>query len=205
MIPYTYTVVEADENGTVLRYESPGREPILRGIVTPTEFESLDHLAQQYAPIADWIKAGARRMVPALGSTGSYSPPTPQEDVRTPLERAKDEKKAVIAAWRFSQETKGIMVAGAKILTDRESQSTINGALVSLREGLISSVDWKAANGQFVQLTLAEITVVAQAVARHVQACFTTEAQLVSLVDAAATVEDVEAVAIPEEVISGVL
>ena len=205
MIPYTYTVVEADENGTVLRYESPGREPILRGIVTPTEFESLDHLAQQYAPIPEWLAADAQRVVPAVGTTGVFVPPAPPADTRTPLQKAKDAKLALVADWRYREEVKGVMVGGAKIQTDRESQATISSALVTLREGILGVIEWKSTTGQFVNLGINEVTAIATAVARHVQACFSAEAALVTQVNAATTVEEVEAVSIPAEVISGVL
>jgi hypothetical protein len=205
MIEYTYTVVEADEQGTVLRYESPGREPILRGVITPTELESLDNIARQYAPLAEWLTADAKRVVPTVGTVGVVAPPAAEVDSRTPLQIAKDTKRADIADWRYAQEVKGITVNGAKILTDRETQATISSALITLREGILGVIEWKSASGDFVNISINEITVIAGAVARHVQACFSAEARLVAEVNAATTVEQVEAVVIPAEVISGVV
>ncbi|MEN6402942.1 MAG: DUF4376 domain-containing protein, partial [Armatimonadia bacterium] len=96
------------------------------------------------------------------------------------------------------QETSGVVVGGAKIRTDRESQATVTGAFVTLSQGLVQSVDWKAEDGVWVQLTLAEITPIAAAVASHVQACFTAERLLAQQINAAQTIEEINAVHFPE-------
>lgn len=203
MIPYTYTIIEANEQGLLIQYESPGRDPVLKGAHTPAMGESLDAVAFQYSPIAEWLAADAQRAVPAVGTTGAFTPPAVPADTRTPLQKAKDAKLAELAAWRYEQEVGGIVIAGATIKTDRGSQATITSAYLSLSQGLISEVDWKAESGVWVKLTLAQMAPIAQAVVAHVQACFSTEAQLAAEVTACTTVEQVEAVEPPAEVISG--
>ena len=96
-----------------------------------------------------------------------------QPPVRT-AQMARAEKLAALAALRYQKETGGITLAGVAVRTDRESQAQLNGAYVSLKEGLIPDTPWKAANG-WMPLTFADIAPIAQAVAAHVRACFAAE------------------------------
>lgn len=96
-----------------------------------------------------------------------------QPPVRTAAQ-ARAEKLAALAALRYQKEMAGIVVGGVMVRTDRESQAQLNGAYVSLKEGLIPDTPWKAANG-WVPLAFADIAPVAQAVAAHVRACFANE------------------------------
>ncbi|WP_429052843.1 DUF4376 domain-containing protein [Aeromonas rivipollensis] len=80
-----------------------------------------------------------------------------------------------VAAKRWEVETGGITISGAPIKTDRESQAKLTSAYTSLKGGLITDTPWKAADGSFTLVTLAELEPVAQAVADHVRACFAAE------------------------------
>lgn len=82
-----------------------------------------------------------------------------------------------LAEYRYRIETGGVDIAGQHILTDRESQAQLNGALQALTSGFVTAVDWKAAGG-WVQVTLEVIQPIGAAVAQHVQACFTAERQV---------------------------
>lgn len=195
MIPFTYEVIASNEQGMVLRYTSPGREPVDIGTHAPTPGESLDAIAMQYSPVAMWMAQDAERVVVPVGTTGSYTPPAAPA---VTLETLRAAKLAELAAWRYAQETAGVVVGGAKIRTDRESQATITGAYISLSQGLAQSIDWKAEGGQWVQLTLAQITPIAQAVVAHVQACFTAERLLAAQIQAASTEAELAAVHFPE-------
>ena len=79
------------------------------------------------------------------------------------------------ATKRWQVETGGIVVAGHPIATDRESQAKLNSAYASLKNGLIANTPWKASDGNFTLVTLAEIEPIAQTVAAHVRACFAAE------------------------------
>ncbi len=197
MIPYTYTVVEASQSGAVIEYTSPGRRTMRVGTHAPRVEESLESLAAMYAPIADWIWEEATRYVPEVGSGGSFTPPAPEPMT---LERAKRIKLDALAEWRYQREVQGIVVGGAPIRTDRESQATITSALISLREGLTSAIEWKTASGVFVSLGLAQMQAIAQAVVAHVQSCFSAEAQIAPIIEQAETIEAVEAVVFPDVV-----
>ncbi len=115
------------------------------------------------------------------------------EVVPPTLADAKESKLKELAADRYREETGGITVGSAIISTDRDSQAMMTGALLSLKSGLVASVNWKGEN-EWVSLTLAELEPIAQAVSMHVQACFTKEGQLAAQVAAAQTVEVVSAI-----------
>lgn len=195
MIPYTYEVIESSTQGMVLRYHSPGRESVDIGTHAPVVGESVDAIAWQYSPVARWMAEDAERVVVPVGTSGSYTPPAATTDT---FEARKAAKLEALAAWRYQQETAGVVIGGAKIKTDRESQATITGAFITLSQGLVQSIDWKAEGGVWVQLTLAEIAPIAAAVAAHVQACFTAERLLSSQIEAATTDEQLAAVHFPE-------
>jgi len=114
--------------------------------------------------------------------------------VQTPATKDnRDAKKAALAAKRYEVEIGGIEIAGAKVKTDRESQASLTGAYTSLQAGLLTGIDWKAEDG-WMTLDLEACGQIAQAVAVHVQACFTHEKELAALIDAAETVEDLKAI-----------
>lgn len=199
-INYTYLIVAKDDAvGTMeVRYESPGRDPHNISVYQPMAGEALHGVIMREAPIALWLAQETPRMSVEVGVSGSVSGDAPV-DPRTPLQIAKDGKLAEIADWRYRLETRGVLIGGARIKTDRESQATMTGAYISLSQGLVTSVDWKAENGQWVTLGLPQVTAIATAVSQHVQSSFSTERELTELVAAANTVLAVESIELPVE------
>lgn len=195
-IPYTYTVVESHPESLMLRYESPGKQWMDIGVPQPLVGQTLDEVAAAYAPIQVWAAQNVQRQQIPVGTTGSRT----VEPVT--LDTLKREKLAALAAWRYDREIGGITVAGARIDTDRQSQATITGTLVAMRENLTAAVDWKTANGAFVTLTLPQIAAVAAAVVAHVQACFTAESLLAAEINACQTAEELAAIEFPDEVVA---
>ena len=110
----------------------------------------------------------------------------------------KTQKKAEIAAARYEAEIAGVTVNGVTIDTGRDSQALITGAALAAVIDENYSLNWKTSAG-FIHLTAPEIIAVAQAVRAHVQACFDREGELVALVDAAQTVEELDAIDISFE------
>lgn len=98
-----------------------------------------------------------------------------------------------VAAQRWQVETGGILIGGTPIATDRESQAQLTSACTSLKGGLIADTPWKAADGSFTMVTLAEIEPVAQAVAAHVRACFAAEQAHAEAIDALQTQAELDA------------
>jgi len=100
------------------------------------------------------------------------------------------DKIADLAAYRYDRETAGIIVNGARIKTDRESQAMINGAKAysDLNEAI--TIDWKSENG-WVTIDRTTILIIAQAVAAHVQACFNRERVHAEAINALTTASEI--------------
>ena len=109
------------------------------------------------------------------------------------LEQAKAKAMADMAARRYEVEVGGIEVNGMEVATDRDSQGLVLGAAFAASMDPAYVVKWKTADG-FVDLDAATVIALAQAIRAHVQAAFDREAQVVALIDAAATVEEVKAI-----------
>ena len=109
-------------------------------------------------------------------------------------EDRKAQRKAELAAIRFEHETAGIAINGVSVETNRDSQAMINGAWSSAQINPSILIDWKGADGTWVQIDAATITGIAMAVSAHVQACFSRERVLSDLIDAATDVAEVDAV-----------
>lgn len=107
----------------------------------------------------------------------------------------KAQKKQEIAAARYKAETAGVTVNGILIDTGRDSQALITGAALAAMLDENYSLNWKTTAG-FIHLSAPEIIAVAQAVRTHVQTCFDREGELVALVDAAETKEDLDEIII---------
>lgn len=114
------------------------------------------------------------------------------------LETIKAELFAALADYRFKFEVGGLDLGGGlRVLTDRESQSQLSNAFVTLKHGLIPDTDWKGANGwQLVDLL--QIELIAKAVAAHGRGCFRGERRVQTLINDAMTISDLEAVNIGE-------
>lgn len=112
-----------------------------------------------------------------------YSP----DEVAGILEAAKERKRSEIAAARFVAETAGIN----GIRTDRESQSLITGAALKAMQDSEYSCRWKGVDG-FIELTAPQILAIADAVRAHVQSCFDREAELLPLIEAAESPEELD-------------
>lgn len=106
------------------------------------------------------------------------------------LETVRFERLMDLATYRFGIEVGGLSLdGGVKILTDRESQSQLSNAYVTLKHGLIPDTDWKAANGwQLVELE--QIEPIARAVAAHRRGCFRGERVVQGLLNEAQTIAD---------------
>ncbi len=119
-----------------------------------------------------------------------YSP----DEVAGILEAAKERKRSEIAAARFEAETAGIDVNGFTVRTDRESQALITGAALQAIVDYDYECRWKTSEG-FVHLSAEQIKYIAQAVRLHVQSCFDREAELLQLIDAAETPDELGGIA----------
>lgn len=114
------------------------------------------------------------------------------------LDEVKAAKMADLAALRYAAEIAGVMVNGARVRTDRESQAMLTGAALQALDDPEYTCKWKTEDG-FIDLAAEQIKIVAKRVRVHVQSCFDREAALTTQVEAAETIEDVEAIFWEEE------
>lgn len=92
--------------------------------------------------------------------------------------------KDYAANVRWNKQQGGItLLNGMKIKTDDASQAKIHQAFSVLKEGWVESIDFKTSMG-FVTIDFATITLIAQAVAAHIQHCFTAEKAILAAIDA---------------------
>ena len=192
-INYSYEIVfvDAPAKCMVVQYTAEGFPPMQISTRLPYKGEPVEAVIQQFAPVNLWALSTAPVVAPETGINGEVKAPEPPP---VTLESTKADKKAQIAEWRWHREVGGVNVGGTKVRTDRESQAQITSTLTSLEQGLLSTVDFKAQDGTWITLTLDEVKAVARAVAQHVQQSFTIERQLVEMVDAAETIEEVQAI-----------
>lgn len=100
----------------------------------------------------------------------------------------KTEKLEALRRRRIEARDSGIVVSGTAIPTDEETRFVLTAArLKTVTDDPFSVPDWKVGNGVFASLTQAQIIAISDAVAAHVQACFTRERQLTDLINAATT------------------
>ena len=147
--------------------------------------------------LADCTAHDAKDVYDEVMAVWGENPTVPDEPLppEPTLDELKAQKKAAIAAARYEAEIAGTVVDGVTIDTGRDSQALITGAALAAVIDSTYSLNWKTESG-FIHLTAPEIIAVAQAVRAHVQTCFDHEGELVSLVDAAQTSEELDAIEI---------
>lgn len=115
------------------------------------------------------------------------------EKKERPLDEIKTTLSGMVAGKRYSVETGGIEFGGKKIITDRDSQYMISGAVNAVNLDPARVIRFKTGDG-FVELDAAAIVALATAVANHVQGCFSREADLVTSINSAATFSELKTI-----------
>ena len=149
------------------------------------------------ALLADCTAHNAMDVYAEVMAVWGEAPTVPDEPLppEPTFDELKAQKKVEIASARYEREIAGVEVNGVLIDTGRDSQALITGAALAAMLDEAYSLNWKTDSG-FIHLTASEIIAVAQAVRAHVQACFDREGELVALVDAAETKEDLDEIII---------
>ena len=176
---------------------------ILKTNICSVEIKSLGRRAYinntsgRAALFADCTAHNAKNVYDAVMTIWGETPAVPDEPLPSDptLDELKVQKKQDIAAARYEREIAGVEVNGVLIDTGRDSQALITGAALAAMLDENYSLNWKTESG-FIHLTAPEIISVAQAVRAHVQTCFDREGELVALVDAAETKEDLDEIII---------
>ena len=144
-----------------------------------------------YADAAEWCNANNARIVDYPDRYEVEAIPAPPKPT---LDELKTQKKAEIAAARYAAETDGCTVDGVTIATDRGSQALLTAAVMTARLDPEFKTRWKCADGRFVTLDATQLRAIGDAVTAHVEACFSREAELCELIDAAQTKADLDAI-----------
>ena len=88
-----------------------------------------------------------------------------------------------VAAVRYANEVRGIIVQDIPVDTGRDSQGMIAGACLASVLDSNYEVNWKCSGGVFIKLNAQQIIGVATAVRAHVQMCFDREHELLSAIE----------------------
>jgi hypothetical protein len=153
-------------------------------IVLPLNTERLEELGITEVP--DPVRPNERFYTSSINPDGTLSV-EPKE-----LNGVKRILKSAVAEYRFGVEVGGMVIGGSRIVTDRDAQLALTGAMVSFQSGFITEVDWKGSDGTWVRVNQQQLTPIAAAVAAHKQACFTAEKNHCDAIDAATTIQQLE-------------
>lgn len=107
------------------------------------------------------------------------------------LEVAKAILKKRVGERRWAVESGGITVGGILVDTTIEAQNRISSVVLNGTRVGMESINFKSPNGQFNTITMTQMTAIADAIAAHVQNCFTAEAAHCAEVDALANLSEV--------------
>jgi hypothetical protein len=114
-----------------------------------------------------------------------------------PLDEAKSRKRAEITAARNAAiDNGGAEFKGLHFWTDKGSKSDILFAVAAAQMGTLTAA-WKAKDGILPIADISDLTGIAEAVGLFVEAQYAIEFGLLAQIDAAGTVEEVEAVTWP--------
>lgn len=99
-----------------------------------------------------------------------------------------------LAEHRYAVEIGGIdLPNGLRMLTDRDNRSTFKESYQDMKNGLIPDTDWKAVNS-WKTVELAEMEVMAKALAAHVRGCYRGECAVATAINSATTILGTEAI-----------
>lgn len=139
------------------------------------------------------IRAWSEVELAAIGVT-RVVPPVVEPEPLT-LEQRKADLADEVRNRRWQTETGGTVVNGVPIRTDVGSQGKIADAIALLeRDTALGAVDFEAQPGVWVSLDLSALTAIGIAVGRHVQAAYTRSRALHEAIEAAETLEALDAI-----------
>jgi hypothetical protein len=175
----------------VVEYSAEGYPTLLVGLPLPVVGVEARDIIERYAPTRQWYDSILTYQDVPVGLEGS----TPY--VETSLDMVKATKLAKLADWRYALEVSGVTVEGVMVSTSRQSQAQLTSTYNNLKDGLISSVEWKQIDGSFATLNLTQMKKIVAAVALHVQTSFSTEKIYSEQIKACTTIQEVDAIILP--------
>lgn len=132
--------------------------------------DSVEVSQAEYEELLNGLSLGKLLTLRSDGKLQMSDPPEKERDWPSEIARA-----------RYSREVSGVTTQGMEILTDRDTQGKLTASALRAQRDNDYSVDWKLADGTFVNLSGNQILSVAEAVDDYVQACYTREKALLSI------------------------
>lgn len=153
-------------------------------------------------PYTYWDGANFVPFPPKPGATHVWDWPTKQWiDPRTLADR-KEAQWAAIKAARNSLEFGGFTWDGSAFDSDQQAQARIQGgvqlATIAASQGQPFSIDWTLADNSIRTLSGADMIAVGMELAAHVQSIHATARVLRVQIEAASTIEEVDAIQWPQ-------
>lgn len=192
-IPYTYKVLSSDlpAKCMVVEYSAVGYPTLQVGLRLPVTGVDAKTIIEMYAPTTQWDDFTQVYQDVVVGLEGSVP------YVETSLDMVKAAKLAKLADWRYALETSGVTVEGVFVSTSRQAQAQLTSTYNNLKDGVLSTVDWKQPVGSFATLDTAHMAKIVAAVALHVQASFSAEKTYSEQIKACTTIAEVDAITLP--------
>jgi hypothetical protein len=94
MINYRYEILDTDEfaNCMHVKYTIEGKAPAIIGTRLPYEGEPLEAVIQEYSPVRTWFTEARKFYVPDVGTTGTVTMMTHEEEVEDYNQRLENHK-----------------------------------------------------------------------------------------------------------------
>lgn len=121
---------------------------------------------------------------------GTFSPPI----VPRNFEEAKQEKIRELNQKMAEEESNGTNFNGYRFATDKDSQIKYLGILVSSMIDPTFTTQFKTMNNEYVTLTNSDVVGLSMHVKSHIQACFDNDASILTQINAATSVESLDAI-----------
>ena len=177
----------------------------IKNYTTPTDYKLYDTTSGRYiddgqVEYAAFINAGGKAEITIDASVtdileiveGVVQYKTGYEETLLAKEKAIAKEK--LAINRYNKECSGITFNGAELQTDRESRANLTAKYaLANANALENGAKWKAKNG-FVVFTRQNFKDAMTAINTHVDSCFEAESAKIMLIDAATTMEQLNAI-----------
>jgi len=119
--------------------------------------------------------------------TGAFEPTIQQP----PLEQIREEAIKRLSTKLTDAEMKGIIYEGNRFATDANSQVKYLGILLSSMLDSNYSVNFKTMDNTYVNLNATQVSALCMSVKSYIQSCYDHDAQLLSSLMSATTVEEI--------------
>ncbi len=153
---------------------------------------------QIYAPITPGLVATAETLLVADPTCKLFGGTVTPDVTQTDLDKAKAKKKAEIASCRdveiYADKTTSLGVFGSTESDNNKLSLVIQVTQIAAAAGQPAECGYKTVDGTYSVYTLAQLEQIALEIAAQVIPAYEKESGLVAQVDAATTVEEVEAI-----------